>query len=89
MSDNLVEISLEIIDDTSDFVLIIFIDIQDILDVESDKKFGINVDILFARFIPQIREINQESEERFPDSGKDSYDHQIRIIVFEKDFMFR
>gem|GEM_PF-6606989 len=87
MSDDLIEVRLEIVDDISDFVLIIFIDIQDILDVESDKKFGINGDILLARFVSQIGEINKESEERFSDSGKDSYDHQIRIIVFQKYLM--
>ena len=48
-------------------MLIIFVDIQNVLDIESDEKFGIDGDVLLIGLIPQIREINQESEEGLPD----------------------
>ena len=69
--------------------MIIFVDVQDVLDIESDEQISVDGDILGARFISQIGEVDQESEKCFPERRKDAQYRQIRIIFFEYDFLIR
>lgn len=85
--DDLVEIGLEGSDDAGYLLLIIVVDIQDVLDVEPDKELRIDAAVLLVRLVLQIGEVDQESEERFPDGGEDAEDDQIRIIFFEDDLI--
>ncbi len=85
MSEDFIKISLKGIDNFGDLWIIIFVNIQDIFDIKFYQDVGIYGIVFCICFVSEIAKVNKESGECFSDCRKNSQNHKVRIIFFEKD----